>query len=234
MTVLINRSIPLSKESRDAWRNANAIVLSRRPLKRDSQLSAIPQEERVVVNLGIADDISGNVRFNSRRSVRSVLTPAAIRRTLPELVPPWPYDGQDFWFKGPGQHGDNKLFVDKEQDFKQPPEAWPLGWDAQVHVAGTEYRVITVGPVVVQAHRKTRDDSKRGFLWEWVGVQGIRKGGIIPLVKKAVEAVPDGDFTVIGWDLIVGEDRPYIIEANSSPGVNDATAERIVSAISNR
>lgn len=228
MTVLINRSIPLSKESRDAWRNANAIVLSRRPLKRDSQLSAIPQEERVVVNLGIADDISGNVRFNSRRSVRSVLTPAAIRRTLPELLPPIPKLGEDAWFKGPGQHGENKYRHIWGGDGYDDPR-----WDMQLHIEGTEYRVITVGPVIVQAHRKTRDDSKRGFLWEWVGVQGIRKGGIIPLVKRAVEAVPDGDFTVIGWDLIVGEDRPYIIEANSSPGVNDATAERIVRAINN-
>lgn len=231
MTVLINRSIPLSKESRDAWTNAGAIVLARSERVRDRQLARVPQGERLVVNLGIAPTLGGYSEYNSRNSVRSVLTPAAIRRTLPELVPPWPYDGQDFWFKGPGQHGDNKLFVDKEQDFKQPPESWPLGWDAQVHVAGTEYRVITVGPVVVQAHRKTRDDSERGFLWEWVGVQGIRKGGIIPLVKKAVEAVPDGDFTIIGWDLIVGEDRPYIIEANSSPGVNDATAERIMNVL---
>src|SRR3990167_8266829 len=46
----------------------------------------------------------------------------------------------------------------------------------------------------------------------------------------AEEFIPNFERTVLGWDIIVG-DKPYTIEINTSPGVNELTAARIVRAI---
>lgn len=225
--IFVNRSIPLSRESRDAWTSAGAVVLSRNPRRRANQLAACPQAERVVINLGITEAVDAAAVYNSRDSVRSVLTPAALRRTLPDLIPPEP-DGEVMaWLKGPGQRGENKHHVMFNGEGLEP------GWDWQLHVAGTEFRVISVGNLVVQAHRRDNIEwinERHVADWHWVGVKGVSQNGIIPVVKQAVAQIPAGDRTVIGWDFIVG-DRPYIIEANSSPGMSEATARRIINAI---
>lgn len=226
MTVFVNRSIPLSEESRNGWTNAGAVVLSRRRVRRNRQFNV--REQRIVVNLGLPEeDIDVcDVLFNSRDSVTSVLTPAALRRTMPDLIPPWPSVGDDYWVKRPGYGGRGKQFFTN----------WPGtlhevhdNSDRQKHVEGTEYRVITVGNIVVQAHKKT--GTMPDFEWTWVGVQGVKNNGIIPLVKRAVSLVPNGEHTIFGWDVIVGLEGPVILEANSSPGVNDPTARRIVDQI---
>lgn len=230
-TIFVNRSIPLSKVSRNAWANAGAIVLSRNPSKRMHQLAAHAEDAYVVVNLGITNfDANADVEYNEPDSVRSVLTPARLRKTMPNLIPPQPLKGQPFWDKGPGQGGNNKIFNEKllSDDFIPLP-----GRDLQRHIEGSEYRVISVGRRVVQSHLKSNiewTDGQHEADWEWAGVTAIKGTGIIGLVHKAVDLVPNGEHTVFGWDIILA-DKPYIIEANSSPGVNDATAGRIMKAI---
>ena len=243
MTVFVNRSIPLSQESRDGWRNAGAVVLARNDGRAIRRLADVSRED-VVLNLGIGTMhlVDCNI-WNVPDTVRSILTPAAIRRTMPDLIPPQDFEGPH-WLKGPGQHGVNKQFHDHGEGWEvnrcdweldQRPQ-WAGQWDIQKHIEGTEFRVITVGNSVVQAHRKQRStlpglEIDFGFEWSWVGVGGIKNNGLIPLVKKAVALIPNGDRSVVGWDCIVGEAGAYIIEGNTSPGVNDATARRIVEAI---
>jgi hypothetical protein len=106
-----------------------------------------------------------------------------------------------------------------------------VGYDVQQHVDGIEYRVTTVGDTVVQAHKKELLDGVGNFVWHWVGVDGVRANGIIPLCKKALGNVPGGDYSMFGWDIIVGKDGPIVIEINTSPGVNEHTAQRIVTQI---
>jgi len=36
---------------------------------------------------------------------------------------------------------------------------------------------------------------------------------------------------MFGWDVIVDSNRPYVIEINTSPGVNSSTAKRIIQQI---
>lgn len=234
MTVFVNRSIPLSQESRDGWIRAGAIVLSRNNVRRSRQLAGQPANQAeptsmVLLNLGLADDVPWDgIVYNVGDSVRSVLAPAAIRRTMPDLIPPrTPIE--PCWGKMPGQHGEGKHFYPNGMSTDDEDSFSRQGCDIQKHIEGTEFRVITVGNLVVQASRKNAPvNGVRD--WTWVGVGGIKQNGIIPLLKRAVELVPNGTRTVFGWDVIVA-DRPYIIEANSSPGVNDSTARRIIQQI---
>lgn len=230
MTVLINRSIPLSQETRNAWTSVGAIILPRNNRRRERIVSRI-EEDDVVIHLGAAPPMGRPSRvYNERNSINAIRFPHALRRTLPNLIPPPPVDGEAFWIKRIGQHGSGVTFYNGRVRPRIGPQE-----DIQRHIEGTEYRVITVGELVVQATRKenvTWQDGRHSFDWRWIGVDGIRQvRGAIPLVKRAVEAVPNGDRTVIGWDIIQGDDRCYIIEANSSPGVNEATARRIVNAV---
>lgn len=231
--IYINRSIPLSNVSRDAWRNAGAIILSRSPVKSKRQLDK-GKEDDIIINLGIGPlHLWGMTTYNEHESVRSVITPAALRETLGNLIPPWPNVGEEAWWKGPGYGGHNK-YRGVNTATGHLEHLMTKSWDVQKHIEGIEYRVVTVGNVVVQAHRKdnrTEIDDSLMFLWNWVGVKGVSNNGIIPLVKKAVELIPNGDFSMFGWDIIVSEGRPYIIEGNSSPGVNNTTAKRIVGQI---
>lgn len=233
MTVFVNRSIPLSQESREAWRNV-ATIIPRQHRNRLRVLDRI-QPEDVVINLGLSDAVGRDcIVYNDPVSIRSVLTPQAIRNTMPDLLPPRPGIRDAFWRKGPGQHGNGVSFYDGGMI---PPDR--PGYDLQKHIEGTEYRVITVGELVVQATRKTNAvwvNGRHSFDWQWIGVVGARQvSGLIPLAKRAVGLVPNGPRTVLGWDIISGTDGGvYVIECNSSPGVNEATARRIVRAIQNR
>ena len=64
-----------------------------------------------------------------------------------------------------------------------------------------------------------------------MGIDGIASNGIIPHIKSAITDIPNWEFTVFGWDIIVGRNKPYVIEINTSPGVNNASAQRIVQQI---
>ncbi len=107
------------------------------------------------------------------------------------------------------------------------------GGDIQRHISGDEYRVITVGDTVVQASlkHKTEQFGIPVFDYEWIGVEGVRKNGIIPHIKEVVKRIPGGEQSVLGFDIIHDGSRPWTIEINTSPGVNEYTARRIVNAL---
>lgn len=228
---LLVRSIPLSKETRDAWRDNNIRIVARSKLNhRDISADIQRLRGRAILNMGNLDIDFSRISvpvFNSPKLIRAVSLSTNLRRTLKDtnLLP-----GQSHkvphWHKRGGSHGQGKVFHEKLLG-----ECAVMGGETQEHVEGTEYRVNTVGDMVVQAHVKNPLDRVGSFEWEWCGVDAIRKNGIIPLLKDAVDKVPDSEYSVLGWDVIVGPDRPYIIECNTSPGVNGPTAERIVNQI---
>src|SRR5690606_15520979 len=153
-----------------------------------------------------------------------------LRATLDgEGMPPHECDGPH-WHKHGGFGGAGTTFHEREMDGCRQADG-----EIQKHIEGDEYRVITVGDKVVQASRKVNVEWINGrhhFDYEWCGVEGVRRNGIIPLLHESVDKIPGGEMSVLGWDIIVGE-RPYIIECNTSPGVNEPTARRIVSAVEN-
>lgn len=151
-----------------------------------------------------------------------------------DLMPPPPEYGDDFWVKTPGYGGVGKTFYQHPNG----PDTIPTGAVLQKHVEGVEYRVITVGDMVVQAFRKDKkDDGIVGsFVWFWIGVAGAGNiNGLIPTAKAAAQKLSDRvghSRHIIGWDIIRdSEYRAWLIEGNSAPGCNDKTAGRIWSAI---
>lgn len=222
--MLIVRSIPLSQETQDAWRSQGAVFLRRD--RRGRVPADLAEQQDLILNLGNTFLSCERPYFNDVNTIIAISHPNNLRRTfaetdiLPERVTQGPH-----WHKSGGFRGQGKMFCEEFVG-----ECAVIPGDVQRHVAGTEFRVITVGDVVVQAHRKIPAGGIGEFTWEWVGVRGVRNNGIIPLVKRAAESIPFVERSVLGWDMIVG-DRPFVIEINTSPGVNSATAERIVRAM---
>jgi hypothetical protein len=134
-------------------------------------------------------------------------------------------DGGPHWHKTSGYGGNGKIFHEEGDGGCRS-----YNGDRQTHIDGLEYRVVTVGDVIVQAFLKEHTGRVGIFNWSWVGLNGIRNKGIIPLIKAAIPNVPNWEFTIFGWDIMVS-DRPYVLEINTSPGVNNATASRIVKQI---
>ena len=228
MSVLGIKSIPLERSTNVSWKTVPGFYFVDR--KRDSasiERYVASQRYESIINLGRVDcDFSGSLSpvYNDSATIRSISTPKALRRTLNDYIPPYT-KGNAHWHKQGGFGGLGTRYCTEHCDNTD------VG-DIQDHLLGTEYRVVTVGHSVVQASRKgerrTRHNGRNEFDYVWIGVEGIRTGGIIPLLKEAIEQVPGGELSVFGWDLLQTQDGPFILECNTSPGVNDATAARIV------
>lgn len=241
MKILAVRSVPLSRETREAWNSAGV-----RFLRRTRRLADMPRIVQrygydAVLSLGNLEGIPecGVPRFNSDETIRAVSRTAALRRTLDDdgadtrFMPPLVHEQNPgpHWHKNGGWGGAGVVYHDQ---FYEGCAEWGSP-ELQRHIDGDEYRVVTVGDKVVQASRKINVEWINGrhhFDYEWCGVKGVSRNGIIPLLHEAVALIPGGEQSVLGWDIIVGE-RPYIIECNTSPGVNEPTARRIVDAMEN-
>ncbi len=233
------RSIPLGKETRNAWRHGG-VKFIRRSRNLDRIIDIVDRNDySAILNLGnrhISANAFNVAVFNDWHSVRAISTPLALRRTLNDYIPPFPSKGDDYWVKGRGFGGVNKYFHTDWPGIKQQ-YVIDDNSDRQCHIQGIEYRILTVGDVIVQASRKEKHNEfdPNGFTWYWVGLDGIRNNGIIPHVKSAITLVPNWEYTVFGWDIIVGNDSNnglvYIIEINTSPGVNNYSAQRVVEQI---
>jgi hypothetical protein len=235
MNIAILRSIPLAKNTREAWTSAGARIVPRKLLERYVH-GNVTDDDTIFINLGIRHPIQQDKVINPLEVIQSVSRPADIRKTLGQFLPPPPEEGEPYWVKRHGYGGDGKAYYSaysrtspRAYTTTSDDKPWSYQLDVQRHISGLEYRVNTVGSVVVQAHRKEGHEN-----WEWVGVEGVRKNGIIPLLKAAVEAIPHGYSSTLGWDIIVAEDKPYVLEANTSAGVNEPTARRILGIIMDR
>lgn len=224
-SLLALRSVPLSHGTRNAWHNAGVRFRRRGVTKawssqyRDNAFAA-------VLNLGSLSHSFDHVPvpiFNEPETIRSISHPKALRRTLDNFLPP-SVDTSHHWHKCGGFGGRGTTFHESRQD-----DCDDFHGDTQLHVSGMEYRILSVGERIVQASLKHGSHSQ--FDWEWVGVEGVKKNGIIPLLKEAIQLIPGADYSVFGWDIIHDGSQPYILECNTSPGVNEATAQRIVQAI---
>ncbi len=228
LTGVLLRSIPLGRITRNAWRN-NGTHIVRRSADNDRDVRAIVRrvDAKFIINSGsLSHDWSGYPVpvFNHRDSIRAISHPLALRRTLNDYIPAHSNNGRH-WHKRGGYGGMGTIYHQHTTE-----SCSHLNGDVQQHISGTEYRVLTVGDTIVQASLKERANVNLPFSWKWVGIDGIRSLGIIPLLKSAITDIPNWEFTVFGWDIMV-DDRPYILEINTSPGVNDASARRIIQQI---
>ena len=224
---LMVRSIPLSSTTRNAWKEAGAMFARR---DRNQYEVMDIANGRPIINLGnSAMHIHG--AWNDAIIVKPLLTPAASRELLGSLMPTNAYLGAgDYWLKGQGRGGANKekLYVDhlSDHDELKVQASWNEG-DVQQHIVGEEYRVITVGHKVVQVSKRYGINGQRSY--EWVGVQGA-PSNVKEIAREAARLL-QSEKTIIGWDVMHAGQDAYILEGNSCPGVNGATANRILDAI---
>ena len=222
------RSIPLALTTRDAWKE-NGVMFARRT-SNDERIEMLANG-RPIINLGSQQCRIIGI-WNEARVVEPLINPAASRELLGSLMPSNRYiDPGYFWLKGEGRGGSNKekRFIRNSQEFNALVEhaTW-IGADVQQHIDGQEYRVITVGEKVVQVMKRTGGHLASDRVYTWVGVEGC-DSEVKAVARKAAMKLANSK-TIIGWDVIQGE-RAYILEGNSCPGVNAATANRILNAV---
>lgn len=225
--IYILRTVPLHRSTRNAWRQAGATIIRRKGWQ-DTVASL--ESDDVLINLGWRKlPETEALIFNHPDSVRAVSRPADLRDLLGDFLPPPPQEGDEYWIKNPGWAGNGKIKVEGPLPFNVPANT-----DVQKHISGVEYRVNSVGNKIVQAHVK-EPDEEGWFDYKWIGVKNTNGLGIIPRIKEAVKRIPYGDSSILGWDWMIenGTDQPYLLEINTSAGVNEPTANRIISAIYN-
>lgn len=226
---LLVRSIPLSSDTRNAWKDAGAVFARR---DRNTQQILEIRYDRPIINLGASwfgPDEEGI--WNKGTNVKSLLTPALTRLKFGTHLPTNRWVGPDkYWLKGPGRAGNNKTLhnVRTYDEFNElVSQARWIDGDVQLHIDGQEYRVITVGNKIVQGMERHGENGQREY--RWVGVNGL-PSSIKRRVKQCNELL-DGD-NIIGWDGIVHDSGDaFVFEGNSCPGVNSATAGRILDAV---
>jgi len=231
MTIIGVKSIPLERSTNIAWKTVPNFWFIARERGWHSVLRHINSRTyQAVLNLGAIDLDTDAIRttvFNKVQTIKAISLPSALRRTLEEFIPEQTTT-HPHWHKSGGFGGRGNYFCDG----RCPAH---VRGDIQRHIDGTEYRIISVGNSVVQASRKsdrrTRRNGRNEFVYSWIGIEGIRKGGFIPFIKEAIKEIPHGDTSVLGWDVLHDGDKPWIIEANTCPGVNSHTATRIIEKI---
>lgn len=233
--IYLIRSIALSEETMDAWRQGADTLFVRRDRTPEEQLRIMERNGALcAINLG-------NSAFNLRSSwlpivnraevVAPLLSPGATRDKLDEFLPPKPTEfPADVWLKAPGRGGKGKTHKILSEDL----EKVPADWDVQLHITGKEFRVVTVNDRIVQGHAQTNTDDPTKREYEWTGVWGLPKP-VRMLARRAAARLLEGydefeEFILVGWDIIWDEvtNKAYLLEGNSCPGVNTATVERIV------
>lgn len=212
------KSIPLSETTRDALKNAGFKIIRRN--RKPSDLPSLLPPNSVVINYGDSTfpDLPELEVWNKAENISKVITPGEARNTLNDFLPSKPHKVPvTGWEKGPGRSGKNK----KQQTFYCPPPSKP-NYDHQIHIDGMEYRIISVGPKIVQCSLKSAG------IYNWVPMADVPKH-TKRLVRKATQTIPG--LNIFGWDVIAAVSRSYILEANSSPGLNIFSAQRIKKAM---
>jgi hypothetical protein len=227
MRFIAVRSLPLSQDTKEAWRYAGAIY----PARGSSveRIISLADDSRAdfILNLGSSKfhptELERIPVLNKGMDIYPLLWPGLSRTLFDDLMPPRPtVFPADVWIKTPGFGGRGKFHKLVSESMVLPHQ-----WDWQAHVEGEEWRILTVGQKVVQQHRRHGGNGERTY--EWVP-QADTPAAIKDKARSAAQRVPG--LNVIAWDLIVSEEGDvYIFEGNSCPGVNEATAQRIVSTI---
>jgi hypothetical protein len=230
---MLIRSIGLSERTMLAWKQHNAYFpkrersfMSMLTLHRDSD----PSKESPIINLGntgfnVDTGEWSDITFNLGSNIQPLVRPGDARRLLDGLLPPRPSleSTEPYWVKAPGMGGRGKRLS------VGVPVRIPEAWDLQVHIDGQEYRVYTVDDKVVQVFARYGENGDRTY--EWVGVKAAPQA-IKDLAREGARRLSGRN--IVGWDLILDDDRPYILEGNTSPGVNERTVDRILGLIYGR
>lgn len=226
MSVLAVRSVRLSTDTSDAWKAAGVRFARRgRPTTEIMEMGY-----EVVLNLGKSDfrpdmDDYPSVRlWNHGEDIFNLIWPGNARTVLNDLMPPRPVSfPADVWIKAPGAAGRGKF-----RKHVDHPLVLPKEWDWQQHVEGQEYRLITVGHMVVQDFYRHGLNGEREY--EWVRMRDT-PSELKEMARAAAQRIPGNN--IIAWDMVWSneDERAYIFEGNTCPGVSTPTVQRIMNII---
>ena len=236
--VLVVRGMPLTAATVQAWKDGGQSQDVATHFMRSGglpeRLADLADRYDAILNLGrlgLDDYTCGVPMFNITESISMLNSPVHVRRSpLAVMLPPKavPVDGmfRNVWVKAKGFHDKGNIF----RETISVGEVAMLGGDAvdvQQHVEGQEYRVVTVGDRIVQA------STSEGRVYTWEGVKSLPR--VLHLAAKYAAGLLPTDYTVVGWDFIVVDGgEVFLLEGNSSLGVNAATAGRVLSAMGRR
>lgn len=188
-------------------------------------------------NTSLGTPLPNRVMWNPPSAISCLQSPAETERVLEGLTPRAPNPSStnegmlwSWWAKGPGRGGRNKVQFLTESPIAPVLSALPefTDWAIQPHVAGTHYRLITVGHRVVQCH--IREGSTHEREYRWIRMRDVE--GCAKTVAREAAARLSSPHTIIGWDIVADyHDRAYVLEGNAAPGLNHATVERIVKEV---
>lgn len=227
MSFLVSHDIPLSTQTREAWKSQGGVVLQRHRSRRDiERLMAYHQDLEFILNLGSAistDTFNDIIVINPNPIVAPLWDPLSTRTTLDHLLPPVPQPGDlDYWLKAVGRAGRGKQRI-TDVPYHEP---YRFYGDVQKHIEGQEYRTITVGGRIVQQFSRSGPNGSR--VYRWVPREEL-PDTITDITARAAREF--GTYTLIAWDLIDAGQQAYVFEGNCCPGVKEPTAARIVNAI---
>lgn len=222
---LVIQSIPLGLDTRTNMREAGAECVQHHEMF-NGDGAYVRSAYDFVLNMGNTslrvNDLVGCIVVNKPSDINQTRTPGACRQMFGDLMPHRPTEELEFpvdaWIKAPGQRGRGKF--KKKIDW---PLTLPSEWDCQLHIDGTEYRVITVGHRAVQGFQRTGPNRRRQYTW--TGLANT-PDNVLELARTAAGRLPHA--TLRAWDLIQDhEGQPYLLESNSSPAMNATTTERV-------
>lgn len=254
---LAARSIPLGETTRAAVKENGGNFVSRDRSVEDIVATLPVWRLRYdwFWNMGHSElnlDEEAMTIFNQGETVvKPLLTPQSTRELLGDLMPPQTGEDEFIWLKDKGRGGRNKQKLETRS--VSSLEAFPYWED---HIEGQEYRVITVGRKRVQQFKREGDNANRRYIW--VSMQSLPRLAK-RIVREASSRLPDR--SIVAWDLVLREghsehadpeaplngstgasmesqqtsDPPrgecYLLEGNTSPGLNGYTVSRIVRAV---
>jgi len=223
MSFLLIRSVQLSTDTAEAWKQEGGRFTRRGRTMMDTLEMARSYD--FLINLGKSDfaptqqQLNGVFLFNHGDDIQNTMWPGAARLLLDEFLPPQPESfPSEIWIKAPGMKGRGKFKKVVDRTLVLPRQ-----WDWQQHIEGPEFRIVTVGHKIVQNLRRHGENGERTY--EWIRMRQVDKD-MKDLVREAARRVPGHN--ILAWDVIQGDDRPYILEANACPGMSENTARRII------
>ena len=110
MNIAVLRSIPLARDTREAWALAGVRVIPRKLI--DHYVEGRRTDDNTIfINLGIRKNIQQEHVINPLEVVQSVSRPTDIRKTLDQFIPPRPQEGEAAWAKSHGFGGSGTVRI---------------------------------------------------------------------------------------------------------------------------
>lgn len=227
--ILLHRSIRVSSNTKQAWKDNDVYFTAPDRTNDWVKRKVLSGELEAFINYGNKDlaifttPEQTPVYNNGPSVVTRLIDVEATRAYFNDLMAPRSGQGEFVWAKETGRAGQGKRKVPTESLDLDSLNYW------EDHVVGTEYRIITTGNKRVQQFIRSGDNNAR--IYKWLPMQRL-PDSTKRTIKLATERLPKR--SIIAWDIIDASETgggSYILEGNTSPGVNRNTARRILDQI---